>query len=85
MHAHALDFEVNDTKVNVFGYAKLNLIYEFKDDLGNAVDKSKIRLKSENDSNGHFTAHAYESRLNFSTTTPTASGNFGGRMADHSD
>ena len=74
VQAHALDFEVSDTKVKVFGFAKLDLIYDFKDDLGNAVTKSNIRFKGDNGADGHFNAHAYQSRVGFSTATPTASG-----------
>ncbi|MDY0206764.1 MAG: DcaP family trimeric outer membrane transporter [Pseudomonas sp.] len=74
VHAHALDFEVYDTKVKAFGYAKLDLIYDLNDDLGNAATKSNIRLKGDNGADGHFNAHAFQSRLGFSTATPTVSG-----------
>lgn len=66
----AYDFEVGDTTASIYGYAKLDIIYDFDNDLGDTVDRSAPRLDGEAGSNGHFRMHARESRIGFSTSTP---------------
>ncbi|MFY0989664.1 DcaP family trimeric outer membrane transporter [Halomonas sp. C05BenzN] len=68
--SQAYTLEVGDTTANVYGYAKLDLIYDVDADLGPSVDHGAIRLDGEPGSDGHTTMHAYQSRLGFSTATP---------------
>lgn len=70
--ALAYDFEAGNTTASIYGYAKLDLIYDFDNDLGDTVDRSAPRLDGEPGSDGHFTMHARESRIGFSTATPVA-------------
>ncbi|MFB9146839.1 DcaP family trimeric outer membrane transporter [Halomonas alkalicola] len=62
--------EVGETTLNLYGYAKLDMIYDVDDDLGNAVSRAAISLDGEPSSNGHTTMHAFQSRLGFTTATP---------------
>ncbi|WP_227367362.1 DcaP family trimeric outer membrane transporter [Halomonas sp. M20] len=66
----AIEFDVKDTKVSIYGFAKLNMIYDADADLGNAGNNSAIRLDDQQGSDGHTTIHAYHSRLGFKTATP---------------
>lgn len=68
--AQAYTIEAGDTTANIYGYAKLDLIYDVDDKLGNAVNRSLIRLDGVDGSDGHTTMHAYQSRLGFTTATP---------------
>ncbi|WP_416139333.1 DcaP family trimeric outer membrane transporter [Halomonas sp. HK25] len=68
--ASALEFSVGDTTLGVYGYAKLDIIYDVDDDLGISVNHLAISRDDERSSTGHSTLHAYESRLGFSTSTP---------------
>ncbi|WP_282039183.1 DcaP family trimeric outer membrane transporter [Halomonas alimentaria] len=76
--SHAVDFEVGDTKASVYGYAKLDIIYDVDADLGNAISHNnattgkKIVLDGEPSQDGHFNMHAYQSRIGFQTTTPVS-------------
>ncbi len=70
--SHAVDFEVGDTKASVYGYAKLDMIYDVDDKLGNALTHENISLDGADGSDGHTNLHAYQSRIGFSTTTPVA-------------
>ncbi len=70
--SHAVDFEVGDTKASVYGYAKLDMIYDVDDKLGNALSHKNISLDGADGSDGHTTLHAYQSRIGFSTSTPVA-------------
>ncbi|WP_445005047.1 DcaP family trimeric outer membrane transporter [Halomonas mongoliensis] len=68
--AQAYTIEAGDTTANIYGYAKLDLIYDVDDKLGNAVSRPAISLSGEPSSTGHTTMHAYQSRLGFTTATP---------------
>src|SRR5690554_2164504 len=73
--AHAVDFEVGDTKASVYGYAKLDMIYDVDDDLGDLAARPRIKLDGKPGSDGHFNMHAYETRLGFKTATPMGGSN----------
>lgn len=77
----AIDFDVNDTKVSVYGYAKLDLMYDigdvksgYSDGLGDSVNFSKIAVADQASANGHSNLSAGESRIGVRTRTPTAQG-----------
>lgn len=70
--ANAYEFEVNDTKVVIGGYAKLDLIYDVDDELGNSVKHTNISLDDEDHSEGHTDLHAFQSRIGFQTATPVS-------------
>lgn len=67
--AHAINFKVEDTEVDIYGYVKLDVIYDVDADLGNAITRNKIRLDKTSGASGHTTMSAYESRLGFTTKT----------------
>lgn len=68
--AQAYTIEAGDTTANVYGYAKLDVIYDVDDKLGNAINRNAIRLDGEQGSDGHTDLHAFQSRLGFTTATP---------------
>lgn len=68
----AYEFEIDESTVSLYGYTKLDIIYDFDNDLGDTVDRSAPRLDGEEGSDGHFTMHARESRIGFGTSTPVA-------------
>ncbi|CAM3832285.1 DcaP family trimeric outer membrane transporter [Vreelandella rituensis] len=70
--ASAVDFEVGDTTASVYGYAKLDMIYDVDADLGNAVTPKNIRLDGADGPDGHTNFHAKQSRIGFKTSTPLA-------------
>lgn len=70
--SHAVDFEVADTKASVYGYAKLDIIYDVDADLGNSIGHGNIALDDEPSQDGHFNMHAYQSRIGFKTSTPVS-------------
>lgn len=77
----AIDFDVNDTNVSIYGYAKLDLMYDIgevksghSDGLGDSVNFSKIAVADQASSNGHSNLSAGESRIGVRTRTPTAQG-----------
>lgn len=57
--AQAYTIEAGDTTANVYGYAKLDMIYDVDDKLGNAVSRGNISLDGDSSSTGHTTIHAY--------------------------
>src|SRR5699024_2350252 len=65
---------------SVYGFAKLDLIQDLDDDLGNAVNPGAIRADGQAGPGGHSTLHAYQSRFGIPTTTPTASGDLKTRI-----
>src|SRR5690554_7320640 len=67
--ASAISFKVDQTDVSVYGYAKLDVIYDIDADLGNAVTRGNIRMDGESGADGHTTFSANESRLGFTTET----------------
>ncbi|APE30528.1 hypothetical protein BOX17_05880 [Halomonas aestuarii] len=63
---------MGDTKASVYGYAKLDIIYDVDADLGNSIGHKNIALDGEPSQDGHFNMHAYQSRIGFQTTTPVS-------------
>lgn len=74
--ANAMSWEIGDSTMNLFGYAKLDVLYDVDADLGNAISRSSIRLDGEKGSEGHLNLHAYQSRFGMRTSTPTDKGDF---------
>ncbi|MFL1454192.1 DcaP family trimeric outer membrane transporter [Marinobacter sp. GN3S48] len=72
--------QLGDTVVSVNGYAKLDVIYDLDSPLGNSISHQNIRLDDEEGADGHFDAHAFESRLGITTNTPTDKGNLTTRI-----
>lgn len=70
--SHGVDFEVGDTKASVYGYAKLDIIYDVDDDMGNLITHSEITEDGVDSKDGNFNMHAYQSRIGFKTSTPVA-------------
>jgi hypothetical protein len=68
--SQAFEIQAGDTTANIYGFAKLDLIYDVDDDLGNAVGRNNIRLDGEKGSDGHTTMHANQSRFGIRTSTP---------------
>ncbi|MYL23764.1 hypothetical protein GLV89_08155 [Halomonas alkaliantarctica] len=71
--SHAVDFEVGNTTASVYGYAKLDIIYDVDDNLGDLVSsgtRNNITLDGVDSAEGHTTMHARQSRIGFSTSTP---------------
>ena len=66
---NAFTFQVGDTTADLYGYARLDMIYDFQAKLGNAVSRYAIRLEDRGGPDGHFETHAYQSRLGLSTST----------------
>lgn len=77
--ASAVDFEVGDSTVSLYGYAKLDVLYDVGDipagtnGLGEFVKFNNIALDGPTTS-GHTDLHANESRLGVKTRTPTDQG-----------
>lgn len=78
--ASAVDFQAGETKVSVYGFAKLDLLYDVGDiragtnGMGKSVAYTNIALDGQTTTSGHFDMHANESRLGFRTRTPTDHG-----------
>ncbi|OEY66126.1 DcaP family trimeric outer membrane transporter [Marinobacter sp. X15-166B] len=72
--AHAVSWEVGDTKVDLYGYVKLDATYDVDAYLGPAVLRSNIRYDGVDGSDGHLNFHANQSRIGTKTTTPMAHG-----------
>nr|WP_298056591.1 DcaP family trimeric outer membrane transporter [uncultured Halomonas sp.] len=70
--SHGVDFEVGDTKASVYGYAKLDIIYDVDAELGNAIRHGNIALDGQPSKDGNFDMHAYQSRIGFKTVTPVS-------------
>lgn len=68
VQAYSLD--AGDTHANIYGYVKLDVIHDLDADLGNAVNRSKIRLDNQAGPEGYTTLHAFQSRFGFTTATP---------------
>lgn len=77
--ASAVDFKVGDSTVSLYGYAKLDVLYDIGDiradtnGLGEFVKFNNIALDGPTTS-GHTDLHANESRLGVKTRTPTDQG-----------
>lgn len=78
--ASAVDFQAGDTKVSVYGFAKLDLLYDVGDiragtsGMGKSVGYTNIALDGQTTTSGHSDLHANESRLGVRTRTPTEHG-----------
>lgn len=76
----AIEVGVGDTSVSLYGFAKLDMLYDVGDikstsnGLGNLINFSNIEVDGGPTSSGVSNFHAYESRVGFKTTTPTKSG-----------
>lgn len=68
--AQAYSLDVGDVQANIYGYVKLDAIHDLNADLGNAVNRSKIRLDDQAGPEGYTTLHAFQSRFGFTTATP---------------
>ena len=64
-----------DTEFSISGYVKADFIYDLKQKDGGAAGAVALKTKTDSiDDQGHFQAHARQSRLRISTTTPTPLG-----------
>ena len=62
-----------DTEFSISGYIKADFIYDLKQKDGGAAGAVALKMDPVDDQ-GHFQAHARQSRLRISTTTPTPLG-----------
>lgn len=76
--ASALEFNVGETDVSVGGYFKADAIHNFDADIGDLfttqdipVEGAQVGASDEGAGEGQTTFHARETRVNFSTSTPT--------------
>lgn len=74
LSVQAYEFEVGDTTASIYGYAKLDLIYDVDNDLGVFGANPNVALDGEQVSTGHTRMHANQSRIAFETSTPTDQG-----------
>ncbi|WP_416139362.1 DcaP family trimeric outer membrane transporter [Halomonas sp. HK25] len=76
LSAQAYEFEVGDTTASIYGYAKLDLIYDVNAELPPLGANAAIPLDGtpRSEIEGHTQLHAYQSRIAFATSTPTAQG-----------
>jgi len=63
------------TEVEIYGYVKGDLIYDLDTDLGTTIF-GLANLTPGSKTGSNFTGQAYQSRLGFRATTPTADGDF---------
>src|SRR6056297_56883 len=63
------------TGVEIYGYVKGDLIYDLDTDLGTTIF-GLANLTPGSKTGSNFTGQAYQSRLGFRATTPTADGDF---------
>lgn len=73
--AGAADFNAGDYEMSIYGYARLNAIYDIDEDIGittQSADYSRINTGAaeDNEVTGHFDADAVQSRLGFKVMTP---------------
>ncbi len=71
----AVGFEAGNTKVNIYGFAKLNMIYDVDNRLGTFATLGAIDLDSTDSATGHTQFDASHSRLGVKTETETDLGN----------
>lgn len=72
---YAVDIAVGDTTASIYGFAKLNMIYDVDNRLGTFVAHSAIDLDGTNSATGHTQFDASHSRLGVKTVTATEQGN----------
>lgn len=76
----AIDFDIKETNISLYGFAKLDMLYDVGDvragsrGMGKAVDFGNIALDGQASTSGHSDFHADESRLGVRTRTPTEQG-----------
>jgi len=63
-----------DTTMSIGGYIKLDMIWDFDQDLGPSAFVAGLDTSNE-ESDVHFRAHARQTRINLATNTPTSGGN----------
>ena len=69
--ALALEIQVGDTTVGLYGYARLNMAYSFDQDAGSANEGYFGDIERSEDKVGdQFQASATQSRIGFRTSTP---------------
>ncbi len=75
-HATAFSFDAGPTKVSISGYIKGDMIYDASENLGETLGSRNINTgaKENNEVEGHFKAHARQSRLRIATSTPAEQG-----------
>ncbi|WP_375170535.1 DcaP family trimeric outer membrane transporter [Marinobacter sp.] len=74
MNSAAVELNVAGSKVSLYGYAELNMIYDVDANLGPLLVPQKVALDSQEVAEGHFQADASESRIGLSTRTPMTYG-----------
>ena len=62
-----------NTEFSISGYAKADFIYDLKQKQGDGIYPAGLNMKP-GDEQGHFRAHARQSRLRINTSTPTVLG-----------
>ncbi|EAZ97179.1 DcaP family trimeric outer membrane transporter, partial [Marinobacter sp. ELB17] len=65
--------KIGNTTVDIGGYVKLDMIYDFDQALGDSLFVAGLDT-ANNESNGVFRAHARQSRISIGTITPTDAG-----------
>ena len=68
----AFELDVADMKASIYGYAKLDMIYDVDGYIGPTVTHRLISLDSQEGAEGHANLHAFQSRLGFKTSTSIA-------------
>ncbi|MBU2874667.1 DcaP family trimeric outer membrane transporter [Marinobacter salexigens] len=71
----AVGFSAGDSKVNIYGFAKLNMIHDVDNRLGTYATLGAIDLDSVDSVTGHTQFDASHSRLGVRTDTETKHGN----------
>lgn len=76
LSAQAYEFEVGETTASVYGYVKLDMIYDVDAELPPLGVNAAIPLDDDPraDIEGHTQLHAKQSRIAFATSTPTGRG-----------
>ncbi|MBB3191930.1 DcaP family trimeric outer membrane transporter [Halomonas cerina] len=74
--SQAYEFDVGDTTASIYGYVKLDMIYDVDAELPPLGVNAAIPLDSDprSDVEGHTQLHAKQSRIAFATSTPTKRG-----------
>jgi len=77
-HASAISFNAGDAKVDIYGYARLNAVYDIDESISRATgtqsgDFSRINTGAaeNNEVTGHFDADAVQSRIGVRASLPT--------------
>lgn len=68
----AIELDVSGMEASVYGYAKLDMIYDVDAYIGPTVTHRLISLDGEEGAEGHANLHAFQSRLGFKTSTSIA-------------